>query len=159
LLTYRRVGQQKLRALPGTVSGMAHLDAVPEQVASDAQLVVSELTTNAVVHAGSAPTVMASFDDGWLRIESTITTRRRHSWAAGPARAVSDDSPTDLAASMNSTSIRFAASSDPNGGELPVWSRYDTRTRALIDFGATRTLARGRSRSLARPVALATGRW
>lgn len=39
------------------------------QVASDAQLVVSELTTNAVVHAKSARTVIASFDDSRLRIE------------------------------------------------------------------------------------------
>ena len=41
----------------------------PDQVASDAQLVVSELTTNAVMHAQSAPTVIATFDDGRLRIE------------------------------------------------------------------------------------------
>jgi anti-sigma regulatory factor (Ser/Thr protein kinase) len=41
----------------------------PKQVASDAQLVVSELTTNAVIHAASAPTVIATFDDGRLRIE------------------------------------------------------------------------------------------
>jgi anti-sigma regulatory factor (Ser/Thr protein kinase) len=40
-----------------------------DRVASDAQLVVSELTTNAVVHANAAPTVIASFDDGRLRIE------------------------------------------------------------------------------------------
>ena len=47
------------------------LDTVPcpERIASDAQLVVSELTANAVVHAHSAPTVVASFDDGRLRIE------------------------------------------------------------------------------------------
>ena len=41
----------------------------PDQVASDAQLVVSELTTNAVMHAQSAPTVIATLDDGRLRIE------------------------------------------------------------------------------------------
>jgi anti-sigma regulatory factor (Ser/Thr protein kinase) len=47
------------------------LDSVPcpAPIASDAQLVVSELTANAVVHAHSAPTVVASFDDGRLRIE------------------------------------------------------------------------------------------
>jgi anti-sigma regulatory factor (Ser/Thr protein kinase) len=38
-------------------------------VARDAQLVVSELTTNTIVHTHSAPTVVASFDDGRLRIE------------------------------------------------------------------------------------------
>ena len=41
----------------------------PEPVAADAQLVVSELTTNAVMHADSAPTLIASFDAGRLRIE------------------------------------------------------------------------------------------
>jgi anti-sigma regulatory factor (Ser/Thr protein kinase) len=41
----------------------------PHQVASDALLVLSELTTNAVVHAKSAPTIIALFDAGRLRIE------------------------------------------------------------------------------------------
>jgi anti-sigma regulatory factor (Ser/Thr protein kinase) len=41
----------------------------PAPIAADAQLVVSELTTNAVVHTDSAPTIVASFDDGRLRIE------------------------------------------------------------------------------------------
>ena len=41
----------------------------PDTLVGDAQLVVSELTTNAVVHATSAPTIEASFDDGRLRIE------------------------------------------------------------------------------------------
>ena len=40
-----------------------------DTVARDAQLVVSELTTNAIVHTRSAPTVVASFDEGRLRIE------------------------------------------------------------------------------------------
>jgi anti-sigma regulatory factor (Ser/Thr protein kinase) len=38
-------------------------------VAQDAQLAVSELTSNAVVHARSAPTIVASFADARLRIE------------------------------------------------------------------------------------------
>jgi anti-sigma regulatory factor (Ser/Thr protein kinase) len=41
----------------------------PDDVARDALLVVSELTTNTVVHTHSAPTIVASFDDGRLRIE------------------------------------------------------------------------------------------
>jgi anti-sigma regulatory factor (Ser/Thr protein kinase) len=41
----------------------------PDTVAGDAQLVVSELTTNTVVHTTSAPTIEASYDDGRLRIE------------------------------------------------------------------------------------------
>ena len=32
-------------------------------------LVASELVTNAVVHARSAPLITAVFDDGWLRLE------------------------------------------------------------------------------------------
>ena len=34
-----------------------------------AVLLVSELVTNAVIHAGSAPLITAAFDDGWLRLE------------------------------------------------------------------------------------------
>ena len=41
----------------------------PDGVTSDVLLLVSELTTNAVVHAGTAATIAASFDDGRLRIE------------------------------------------------------------------------------------------
>jgi anti-sigma regulatory factor (Ser/Thr protein kinase) len=40
-----------------------------DSVARDAQLVVSELTTNTIVHTLSAPTIVASFDEGRLRIE------------------------------------------------------------------------------------------
>jgi anti-sigma regulatory factor (Ser/Thr protein kinase) len=61
------------RAAPGLARrALAQwLDTVPcpAPIASDAQLVVSELTANAVVHARSAPIVVASFDDGRLRIE------------------------------------------------------------------------------------------
>jgi anti-sigma regulatory factor (Ser/Thr protein kinase) len=38
-------------------------------VVEDALVVVSELTTNALMHAGSAATVVASFDHGRLRVE------------------------------------------------------------------------------------------
>lgn len=41
----------------------------PDSIARDALLVVSELTTNTVVHTRSSPTIVASFDEGWLRIE------------------------------------------------------------------------------------------
>ena len=41
----------------------------PEQLRDDILLVVSELVTNAVVHARSDPIVVAMFDDGRLRIE------------------------------------------------------------------------------------------
>jgi anti-sigma regulatory factor (Ser/Thr protein kinase) len=40
-----------------------------DTVARDAQLVVSELIANTIVHTHSAPTILASFDDGRLRIE------------------------------------------------------------------------------------------
>jgi len=47
------------------------LDTVPcsDTVARDAQLVVTELTTNTIVHTRSAPTIVASFDESRLRIE------------------------------------------------------------------------------------------
>ncbi len=41
----------------------------PDRVAADAELVVSELATNAVMHADSAPIITASINDGRLRIE------------------------------------------------------------------------------------------
>jgi anti-sigma regulatory factor (Ser/Thr protein kinase) len=41
----------------------------PDRVSADALLVVSELLTNAVVHARSEATIVASFDDGRLRVE------------------------------------------------------------------------------------------
>jgi para-nitrobenzyl esterase len=53
---------------------------------------------------------------------------------------VSDDAPTDLAASIHSAWVRFASTGDPNGGDLPDWPRYDTGTRAVMDFGATRAV-------------------
>jgi anti-sigma regulatory factor (Ser/Thr protein kinase) len=40
-----------------------------DRVTSDAMVVVSELVTNAVVHARSDPVVVAAFDGGRLRIE------------------------------------------------------------------------------------------
>jgi para-nitrobenzyl esterase len=53
---------------------------------------------------------------------------------------VSDDAPVDLAASVHGAWVRFAASGDPNGGDLPQWPRYDVDTRAVMDFDATRTV-------------------
>ncbi len=43
--------------------------ACPERVREDMLLVVSELVTNAVVHAQSDPVVVGMFDDGRLRLE------------------------------------------------------------------------------------------
>ena len=43
--------------------------ACPEQLRDDMLLVVSELVTNAVVHARSDPVVVGTFDEGRLRIE------------------------------------------------------------------------------------------
>jgi para-nitrobenzyl esterase len=53
---------------------------------------------------------------------------------------VSDSAPADLAASVHAAWVRFASTGDPNGGDLPQWPRYDPDTRAVMDFGATRTL-------------------
>ena len=57
-----REARHALRDLLSTV-------ACPEQVREDMLLVVSELVTNAVVHAQSDPIVVGMFDDGRLRIE------------------------------------------------------------------------------------------
>jgi carboxylesterase type B len=55
---------------------------------------------------------------------------------------VSDSAPIDLAASVHATWVRFAATGDPNGGDLPAWPRYDVTDRAVMDFGAQRKLLR-----------------
>ncbi len=49
----------------------AWLDGINADVdmRDDLVLVISELVTNAVVHAGSAAEVLASFDDGRIRLE------------------------------------------------------------------------------------------
>ena len=41
----------------------------PARTQQDMLLVISELVTNAVIHAQSAPAVVASYDDGRLRLE------------------------------------------------------------------------------------------
>ena len=52
-------------ALAGWLDGIG----VDGQARSDLLIVVSELVTNAVLHAASAPEVVASFDDGRIRLE------------------------------------------------------------------------------------------
>jgi para-nitrobenzyl esterase len=53
---------------------------------------------------------------------------------------VGDNAPTDLAASVHAAWARFAATGDPNGGDLPAWPRYEPETRPVMDFGARRML-------------------
>ena len=53
-------------------------------------LLVSELVTNAVIHAGSAPLITAAFDDGWLRLEVHDDSPEPHRWSVRPgSRAAS----------------------------------------------------------------------
>jgi len=73
------------------VAGFCARHAVPEPVAADAVLIVSELVTNAYLHAGSGAQVCAGWNGGLLRVE------------------VADDSaavPRALPASMGATSGR-----------------------------------------------------
>jgi para-nitrobenzyl esterase len=53
---------------------------------------------------------------------------------------VSDDAPVDLAQALHGAWVRFAATGDPNGGELTDWPTYNTDTRTVMDFGAIRQL-------------------
>ena len=53
---------------------------------------------------------------------------------------VSDDAPEDLARSVHGAWVRFAATGNPNGGDLPAWPRYDVETRPVMDFGVERRL-------------------
>ncbi|MFV0259367.1 MAG: hypothetical protein ACK5PP_13075 [Acidimicrobiales bacterium] len=45
-----------------------------------------------------------------------------------------DDAPAGLARAMHQAWVRFASTGDPNGGGLPDWARFDTGTRAVLDF-------------------------
>ena len=47
--------------------------------------------------------------------------------------------PADLALSdaMSSCWVRFAATGDPNGGNLPIWTAYDERAEPYLEFGDT----------------------
>ena len=51
---------------------------------------------------------------------------------------VGPNPPTDLAAAMHGAWVRFAATGDPNGGDLPEWPAYDVDRRAVMDFGVER---------------------
>jgi para-nitrobenzyl esterase len=45
--------------------------------------------------------------------------------------------PTDrsLAQAMSGCWVRFAATGDPNGGNLPPWKPYDTASEPYLEFG------------------------
>jgi anti-sigma regulatory factor (Ser/Thr protein kinase) len=63
------------------VADTLHAWAVPSDVADDAVLLVSELVTNALLHARSAPVVEVEYDDELLRCvvvdDSPVVPRRR----------------------------------------------------------------------------------
>lgn len=44
------------------------------------------------------------------------------------------DAPVMLARQMSEAWVRFAATGDPNGAGLPVWPRYDTKSRDMMVF-------------------------
>ena len=56
------------RARDALAAWLDEIDA-DEAMRGDLVLVISELVTNAVTHAGSAAEVVASFDDGRIRLE------------------------------------------------------------------------------------------
>ena len=81
-------------APPGTSGGAREWLAdvpCPDALVEDALLVISELTTNAALHAGSGATIVASFDDGRLRSRSTTRSRQCHSSGTTPAAAAGGD--------------------------------------------------------------------
>ena len=53
---------------------------------------------------------------------------------------VGDNPPTDLAHDLHTAWIRFATAGDPNGNGLPAWPTYDLERRAVMEFGAARTV-------------------
>jgi len=48
--------------------------------------------------------------------------------------------PHDLATAMHGSWVRFAATGDPNGDELPQWAAYETSARQVTNFDMNRTL-------------------
>lgn len=52
------------------------------------------------------------------------------------------DEPARLARQMSEAWVRFAATGNPNGGDLPHWPRYDGKTRATMIFQQQPALAR-----------------
>jgi len=42
---------------------------------------------------------------------------------------------TRLSGTMSRCWTRFAATGDPNGGDLPVWQAYGTATKPYLEFG------------------------
>jgi para-nitrobenzyl esterase len=51
-------------------------------------------------------------------------------------KLVGDDPPQELATAYHGAFVRFAATGDPNGGDLPEWPVYDTERRPVMDFDA-----------------------
>jgi para-nitrobenzyl esterase len=58
----------------------------------------------------------------------------------GTGGLAGDGPPQDLAAAMHDAWVRFAATGDPDGGDLPAWPPYDAGRRATLDFGVARAL-------------------
>jgi len=63
---------------------------------------------------------------------------------------VGEHPPRDLAASLRGAWARFAATGDPNGGDLAEWPAYDVADRPVMDFGAERRLLRDPDAALRR---------
>jgi para-nitrobenzyl esterase len=42
-----------------------------------------------------------------------------------------------LADTMSAAWVRFAATGDPNGGDLPSWPLYDSESEKFLEFGDT----------------------
>lgn len=53
------------------------------------------------------------------------------------ADLVGPNPPMALAAAIHSSWVRFAATGDPNGGDLPQWPTYDADRRPVMDFDTT----------------------
>ncbi len=52
-------------------------------------------------------------------------------------RAVPTDADRELARTMAETWVRFAATGNPNGGELPEWPAFTAENEAYLELGAT----------------------
>jgi len=53
---------------------------------------------------------------------------------------IGDEAPADLARDLHSAWVRFARVGNPNGRELQSWPQYELDRRAVMEFGAERSV-------------------
>jgi anti-sigma regulatory factor (Ser/Thr protein kinase) len=111
-----RTAPSRARSFVGEAMRSWHL---PNDTIADAVLLVSELVTNALLHARSAPSVEVTLQDGRLRCvvsddSPLVPRRRRYASDAATGRGI---------ALVETLASRWG--SDPDGSGKRVWFELD----------------------------------